>query len=148
MAIEQVRGGRPVFAALAAAGLAGLAALAGCAGEFRKVPVSGTATLDGQPFSGGVIHFYPDPAKGNNHRVDCLSPVRNGKFNLVTTAVRDRDTGSGAPVGWYKVYLYTDIPDVNLKIHPRFTDPEKTPISVEVVESPAEGAYDIKFTSK
>jgi hypothetical protein len=127
----------------------GLVLLAGCGGnEFKRVPVSGTVTLDGQPFSGGVLHFYPDPAKGNNYRVDCLSPVRDGKFTLLTTAVKDTDSGSGAPVGWYKVYLYTDIPDVNLKIHERFTDPAKTPVSVEVVEDPEPGRYDIKFTSK
>jgi hypothetical protein len=146
MANIRVRGGRPAVGAVLAAGLA---ALAGCGGgEFQRVPVSGTATLDGKPFSGGILHFYPDPAKGNNHRVDCLSPVRDGKFTLVTTAVRDKDSGDGAPVGWYKVYLYTDVPGAPTTIHPRFTTPEKTPISVEVVESPEPGRYEIKFTSK
>lgn len=126
----------------------GLVAAAGCGG-LKKVPVSGTATLDGQPLNAGVIHFYPDPAKGNEHRVDSLGPVRGGKFTLVTTAVRDADSGSGVPVGWYKVYLDTTMPGAeNLKIHRRFTDPAKTPISVEVVESPAPGTYDVTFTSK
>jgi hypothetical protein len=123
-------------------------AATGCGGEFKRVPVSGKATLNGQPLTGGVIHFYPDAAKGNNHRVDCLSPVRDGKFNLLTTAVKDSDSGQGAPVGWYKVYLYTDVPDLKLDIHPRFTDPDKTTIEVEVVENPKPGAYDIAFASK
>ena len=123
-------------------------AATGCGSEFKRVPVSGTATLDGKPFNGGVIHFYPDTAKGNNHRVDCLGPVKDGKFNLLTTAVKDSDSGSGAPVGWYKVYLYTDVPDLKLDIHPRFTDPAKTTIEVEVTENPKPGAYDIAFTSK
>jgi hypothetical protein len=105
-------------------------------------------TLDGDPLKGGVLHFYPDPAKGNNHRVDCLSPVRAGKYALLTTAVKDSESGDGAPLGWYKVYLYTDIPGVNIKIHERFTDPNKTPVWVEVVDNPAAGAYDIKFFSK
>lgn len=120
----------------------------GCAKEFNRVPVSGTVTLDGKPLTGGVLHFYPDTDKGNVHRVDCLCPVRGGKFNLLTTAVRDTDSGTGAPTGWYKVYLYTDVPGANIDIHPRFTDPMKTTVSVEVVEAPAEGAYDIAFTSK
>ena len=145
MASVLARGGRLPSALV---GVLGLAALAGCSGEFKRVPVSGTATLDGKPFSGGVIHFYPDSTKGNNHRVDCLGPVRDGKFTLQTTAVRDPDSGSGAPVGWYKVYLYTDVPGFDLKIDPKFTDPEKTTISVEVVENPSPGAYDVKFTSK
>ena len=45
--------------------------------------------LAGQPVNGGVLHFYPDTAKGNNNRVDCLSPVRAGKYNLLTQAVKD-----------------------------------------------------------
>ncbi|HET6573428.1 MAG TPA: hypothetical protein VFG68_07490 [Fimbriiglobus sp.] len=127
----------------------GLAALVGCGGgEFKRVPVSGAVTLDGKPFSGGVLHFYPDPAKGNTVRADCLGPVRDGKFNLLTTAVRDRDSGNGVPLGWYKVYLDTTVPGAPENIHPRFTSPEQTPVSVEVVEAPAPGAYDIKFTSK
>jgi len=126
----------------------GLVVTSGCADGIKRVPVAGTVTLDGRPFSGGVLHFYPDPAKGNTHRVDCLSPVRGGKFTLLTTAIKDSDSGTGAPIGWYKVYLYTDIPGVNVDIHPRFTDPEKTTVSVEVVENPAPDAYDIKFTSK
>jgi hypothetical protein len=126
----------------------GLAALSGCGGEFKKVPVSGSVTLDGKPLEGGVLHFYPDPEKGNVHRVDCLSPVRGGKYSLLTTAVRDSDSGKGAPVGWYKVYLYTDVPGLDIKIDPKFTDPEKTTVSVEVVENPEPGAYDIAFTSK
>ena len=145
MATVSVRRGRGAAALVCALGL--LAAV-GCGG-MKKVPVSGTATLDGQPLNAGVIHFYPDPAKGNEHRVDCLGPVRGGKFNLLTTAVRDADSGSGVPVGSYKVYLDTTMPGAEtLKIHPRFTDPSKTTIEVEVVENAAPGAYDIAFTSK
>jgi hypothetical protein len=140
---------RPRRALLATICALGLAALAGCGGaEFQKVPVSGTVTIDGKPFSGGVLHFYPDSAKGNTVRADCLSPVRDGKFNLLTTAVRDKDSGPGAPLGKYKVYLDTTVPGAPENIHPRFTGPEKTTVEVEVVENPAPGAYDIKFTSK
>ena len=144
MAMGAVRPRRACVVILCALGLA---AASGCGG-LRRVPVRGTATLDGKPLSGGVLHYYPDTAKGNENRVDCLGPVRDGKYNLMTTAIKDSDSGSGVPLGWYKVYLYTDIPGVDIKIHNRFTDPSKTPISVEVVENPAPGAYDVKFTSK
>jgi hypothetical protein len=146
MSIVRALGGRHRPAVLCALGLASLAGCGG--GEFKKVPVGGTVTLDGQPLNGGVLHFYPDTSKGNQYRVDCLSPVRSGKYELLTTAVRSSDTGSGAPLGWYKVYLDTTVPGAPENIHPRFTTPEKTTVSVEVVENPSAGAYDIKFTSK
>jgi hypothetical protein len=124
-----------------------LVAAVGCSSGPKRVPVSGSVTLDGKPLNAGVIHFYPDPDKGNPHRVDCLSPCRDGRYNLLTTAVRDSESGDGAPVGWYKVYLYTDVPGFDQKIHSRFTDPARTTILVEVVEKPEPGQYDIDFKS-
>jgi hypothetical protein len=126
-----------------------VALLPGCNKAVRRVPVSGAVTLDGKPLNVGVVNFYPDPAKGNELRIACQGRARNGQFTLSTTAVRNYDNGPGTPLGWYKVYLDIDVPGgENLKIYPRFTDPNKTPISVEVVENPSPGAYDIKFTSK
>ena len=122
--------------------------VSGCGGGPRRVPVSGEVTLDGAPLNGGVLRFYPDPAKGNQHRVNCQGPVRGGKYTLLTQAVTASETGSGVPLGWYKVYLFTDLPGLDIKVHPRFTDPGKTPLFVEVVDNPAPGAYDFKFTSK
>jgi len=124
----------------------GVLVLSGCDAGVKRVPVSGAVTLDGQPLTGGVLHFAPDVSKGNNNRVDCLSPVRGGHYNLLTQAILQKDNGTGAPLGWYKVYLFTDIPGVNIHVNPKFTLPEKTPISVEVVENPPPGAYDIKMT--
>jgi len=112
------------------------------------VPVSGNVTVDGVAVNGGVLHFYPDADKGNQHRVDCVSPIRAGKYNLLTQAVRDRETGTGAPLGWYKVYLDTTVPGADVKLHERFTDPKKTTIWIEVVDNPDPGAYDVKFTTK
>jgi hypothetical protein len=140
--VRRARLGPALFLAL------GLTMIVGCDSGPKRVPVQGEVTLDGQPLSGGVIHFYPDTEKGNQHRVDCLSPVRNGKFNLLTTAVKDSESGDGVPLGWYKVYLYTEVSEVVIKIDPRFTDPARTPIEVEVVEKPGPGQYKIEFTSK
>jgi hypothetical protein len=33
-----------------------------------------------------------------------------------------------------------------LSHHPKFTEVEKTPLAIEVVENPPPGAYDLKFT--
>jgi hypothetical protein len=127
-----------------------LAVVAGCDGGVKRVPVSGTVMLDGQPLTGGILHFAPDVSKGNEHRIDCLGPVRNGKFNLMTQAILQRDNGSGVPPGWYKVYLFVDptVPTLNVNVLPQFTSAERTPLSVEVVENPPPGAYDFKMTSK
>jgi hypothetical protein len=123
--------------------------LPSCSKAIRRVPVRGTVTLDGKPFSVGVVMYHPDTDKGNNHRIACLGPAKSGEYNLVTTAIRNYDNGVGVPTGWYKVTWFIDDPDsVKVKIHPKFMDANKSPIAVEVVDDPAPGAYDIAFTSK
>lgn len=127
----------------------GLVLIAGCGGGGPpRVPVAGQVTLDGASFSGGILHFVPDTAKGNKHRVAGIGPVQSGKYNLRALAVTASEMGMGIPTGWYKAYLETTISGQDLKIAPKFTTETLTPISIEVVENPAPGAYDIKFTSK
>jgi hypothetical protein len=126
----------------------GLTLLGGCSGGPRRVPVKGDVTLDGEPLDGGVLYYFADTAKGNEHRIAAVGPVRSGKYNIMTSAVKDSESGPGAPLGWYKVYMDATVPGFNTKIHDRFTDPNKTPISVEVVDNPSAGTYDIKLTSK
>src|SRR5262245_36449468 len=136
------------------AGLAVLCAMVlvsvpACNKAVRRVPVTGTVTLDGKPLTVGVVSFVPDNEKGNTHRVACIGRANSGKYDLTTAAMQNFDNGPGAPLGWYKVYLDTSVPGAeDLKIHAKFKDMNKTPILIEVVESPAAGAYDIQFTSK
>lgn len=126
-----------------------LALVAGCGGGGpKRVPVKGTVTLDGAPLDGGVLYYFADSGKGNDHRIAAVGPVRGGSYNIVTSAVKDSESGPGAPLGWYKIYLDSTVPGHNEKVHERFTDATKTPISVEVVENAPPGAYDIKLTSK
>ena len=126
-----------------------LGALPGCNKAVKRVPVTGSVTLDGKPLTAGVVSFAPDNEKGNIHRVACIGRANSGRYDLSTAAMQNFDNGPGAPLGWYKVYLDTSVPGAeDLKINPRFKDLNKTPISIEVVESPAPGAYDIQFTSK
>jgi hypothetical protein len=126
-----------------------LVSVPSCNKAVRRVPVTGTVTLDGKPLTVGVVSFAPDVEKGNTNKVNCVGRANNGKFDLSTAAIQNFDNGPGAPLGWYKVYLDTTVPGAeDLKIHPKFKDFNKTPISIEVVESAAPGAYDIQFTSK
>jgi hypothetical protein len=128
-------------------GSLGLLTLAGCGG-LKLYPVSGTVTLDGQPLSQSTVSFNPDTSKGNNHTVSCVGRLDGqGGFKLQTIAVRGSEGGPGAPLGWYKVTLLTGLPgDPEIKVKPIYLDPNKSPISIEVVEKPEPGRYDLKFT--
>jgi hypothetical protein len=121
--------------------------LASCEKGIRRVPVSGTVTLDGQPLQGGVLMFYPDESKGNTARVGCSGPVKNGRYSLVTAGVTQIDTGTGAPLGWYNVTLLTDLPGTpEIKVDKKYLRPETTPLQVEIVENPPPGKYDLQLT--
>jgi hypothetical protein len=139
---------------LFAVGAFGILSLAGCGP--KRVPASGSVDLDGKPLEGGILYFNPDTSKGNNARVSCSSPVKNGKFELQTAGVERSDSGPGVPLGWYKVSVRVNTPGeppifpgpVIANIDPVYLDPEKTPVSIEVVENPAPGQYDIKLKKK
>src|SRR5262245_32702973 len=79
--------------------------VAGCGGP-KIYPVSGLATLDGQPLEGFVVQFSPDASKGTTGRMDCsgrLGP--GGKYSI-----RMDDSFhqyKGMPAGFYKVTIYT-----------------------------------------
>jgi hypothetical protein len=134
---------------LALAVLVGSLALAGCERSLKRIPVSGNVTLDGKPLQGGVLLFHPDASKRNTARVSCTGPVKSGRFTLVTSAVTRDDTGSGAPLGCFKVTLINDLPGMaEIKVHPKYLRPETTPVAIEIVEDPQPGAYDIKLTTK
>ena len=129
----------------------GLTSLTGCGG-VRRIPVSGTVTLDGRPLNGGILVFTPDIDKGNTHKISCTSPVKEGEYDLETNGITRSDSGPGVPLGWYKVTLR--VLDLSTKKHPqapiyvndKFKSVEKTPLSIEVKDNPAPGAYDFKMT--
>jgi hypothetical protein len=126
----------------------GFVFLIGC-GEsgIRRVPVSGSVTLDGEPLNAGVLLFHPNEAKGNTARVGITGPVKAGRYSLVTAGVTGADTGSGAPLGWYKVTLMTDLPGMpEIKIHPKYLRPETSPLEIEIKDNPPPGHYDLQMT--
>jgi hypothetical protein len=106
-------------------------------------------TLDGKPLQDGLLVFHPDESKGNTAHVACTGRVKDGRYTLNTSAVMKGDTGSGAPVGWFKVTLTNDLPGMPyIPVHKKYLQPETTPVSVEIKDDPAPGAYDIKLTTK
>jgi len=128
-----------------------LTSLVGCGG-IRRLPVSGTVTLDDQPLNGGALSFAPDPAKGNKSQITGNGPVKEGRYELQTTAINRADSGPGVPPGWYKVFYKTlnlstkKNPLSQLEVNDKFKSAETTPISVEVKDNPEPGAYDFNFT--
>jgi len=127
---------------------------AGCSGSKgpKLVPVSGKVTLNNQPLPGGVVNFHPDSSKGNTGKHHAVGTIdSSGTYKLTT------DGKEGAPPGHYKVTVATEVPPgANVKpgemppklpaISTKYKILEQTPLSIEVVESPAAGAYDLKVT--
>jgi hypothetical protein len=125
-------------------------ASAGCGGGGEKLlPVAGRVTLNDQPLRSGSVSFRPDAAKGNaslHHPTGSIDP--QGNYSLFTVGKK------GAPPGRYKVLVFADANAQAGAVHPvppRWLVPEKylseksTPLAVEVVDAPAEGAYDLKL---
>jgi hypothetical protein len=139
-----------------AVGCAVLAALVGVAGcGVKRIPASGKVTLDGQPMTEGVLQFIPDASKGNNLRLGCSGPISNGRWSLATTGMERADTGTGAPIGWFKV-TFTDpnegskAPGASAapKVAAKYYREDTTPISIELTDPPPAEGYTIELTSK
>jgi hypothetical protein len=120
-----------------------LSSATGCDSGPTVVPVSGTATIDGEPLSGFVVTFIPDKEKGNTAEVDCSARLgQDGGYSLQTD---DRyKQYKGAPPGWYKVAIWSP-EDKPIPINPaQLSGPAQ--LSVEVKPDAPPGAYDLKFT--
>jgi hypothetical protein len=126
-------------------------ALTGCnsSGLGRVVPVQGKVTLNGAPLSSGSLVFKPDAAKGNNSTLQPASDIAaDGTYNLFTKEK------PGAPLGWYKVGVVAEGPASPTDpyaprkslVAQRYNDPETSGVAIEVVTTPAAGAYDVKLT--
>ena len=148
LATKTVRRG---WLSLAILGAFALTSLVGCGG-VKRVPVSGTVTLDGQPVNGGYLEFTPDAAKGNTAKIVGFCPIKEGRYTLETKGVTRAESGAGVPPGWYKV-TFRMLDETTKKrrveaidVNDKFRSADKTPLAVEVKDKPEPGAYDIKFT--
>jgi hypothetical protein len=124
----------------------------------KIVPVSGKVTVAAQPLSKGLVRYIPNSEKGNSSKYQPAGVIgSDGKYTLKT------EGQEGAPLGWYKVVISTQVPpgaDVpkpakdappkegateEVNIDPKYTRANTTDLSIEVVESPSAGQYDVKL---
>ena len=141
---------RSLALALALCSLA-LVPLAGCGGEsLTLVSVKGKVLVDGQPLTKGSVRFVPDKAKGNTTGVEPVGTIgADGGYELTTNGK------PGAPPGGYLVSVSSgEIPDstkplaTKTAVASRFSQPDTSKLTVEVVATPAAGAYDLKVSAK
>jgi hypothetical protein len=149
---------QPLLAAIPL--LAALLAL-GCgddSGVGRTFPVTGSITLDDQPLvaKSTVVLFKPDGAKGNASEFEPTGTVDGqGRYALFTKGKK------GAPPGWYKVTVTAHEgrsehpkgkgphrPVARVLVPGKYGQPELSDLSIEVVENPPPGAYDLRLTTE
>jgi hypothetical protein len=133
-------------------GLVSFAAmLVGCAGGDELTPVQGKLFIGDAPATKGMgyVTFHPDDKKGNTSLEEAVGSIKpDGTYTLETRGK------SGVAKGWYKVGVsLAEVMDPNNPYVTKWLMPEpdkyqdwnQSGISIEVVESPAEGQYDIKL---
>ncbi len=110
-------------------------------------PAAGTATYQGKPLEFYQIRFIPEDGRPAAGVTD-----EEGRFTLGTN-----DTGDGAPSGKHRVAIsyvgppmppdwgvtdFSPIPPPKFKVPAKYSDPEKSGITVEV---PEDGKTDFKI---
>jgi hypothetical protein len=116
--------------------------LAGCNRGPRTEAVTGKVTVGTQPVANGSLRFIPDKDKGNTSELIGAATIENGTYTAYTNAK------PGVPAGWYKVAVVAEEevdstnPVQKRLVDAKYNDPEKTPLSVEVVPNAPAGAYD------
>lgn len=120
--------------------------LAGCAKSERLpplVPVKGVVTADGKPMSAGYVSLKAEETPS------MPIPACSGKIG--SDGAYEIFTGGapGAPLGKYKVYVSPSmVPEEGksgLPFDKKYSDPEKTPLRLEVVANAEAGRYDLKL---
>ena len=121
-------------------------------------PVAVKVTVGNVPLTAKstIVLFKPDAAKGNGSVYEPTGTVDGqGKYALVTKGKK------GAPPGWYKIAVTAhegraEHPKGTLRHRPvahavipgKYGQPETSNLSIEVVENPVPGAYDLKLVTE
>jgi hypothetical protein len=120
-------------------------------------PVAGKVTINNAPLTAKstIVLFKPDASRGNTSPFEPAGTVdADGSYSLKTKGK------NGAPPGWYKVVVTAR--EESPPVHPQ--NPRHRPatkslvpakyglektsdLSIEVVENPGLGAYDLKLTN-
>lgn len=126
-------------------------------GVGRTVPVTGKVTFNDTPWTAKttILMFKPDADKGSSSPFEPVGTVdANGSYRLTTNGK------NGAPPGWYKVVItareeaapeHAKTPGphrpVSKSLLPaKYGKAETSGLSIEVVENPSPGAYDLKLS--
>jgi len=111
-----------------------LLATVGCGSGPKFVPVSGTVTLNGQPYGKAVVNFQPisttgdpNPGRGSGAHTD-----ENGRYTLVTD-----DGDKGAIVGKHRIRIMTR-GNQTVIIDPEVGSPDDVPPDMTIDPIPAE----------
>jgi hypothetical protein len=132
-------------------GLLLLGGLIGCAREETLTEVRGTVFIGDQPSQKGMgyVTFHPDASKGNQWMEESVGTIRpDGTYELEARGKK------GAAKGWYKVGVtIAEVIDHNnpyvtnwLMPNPeKYQNWSKSGISIEVVDKPQPGQYDVKL---
>lgn len=129
--------------------------LIGCGSDDTETlyPVNGRVLQGTAPIrvKSGYVLLKPDVEKGNQTQFEPSGQIEaDGSFVIYT------NQRPGAPPGWYKVVVTatgeperkspgkgTSRPTAKQLLPPKYGQAKTTPLSIEVVESPAAGAYDL-----
>jgi hypothetical protein len=129
----------------------------GCGGTYidgvKIVPVSGTVLVQDQPLTGvpqGSVAFHPDAAQGNQSM-----HLPTGRLNADGTYELLTGNKKGAPLGKYKIVVSAlenkleEGPTMPRHIlEDKYYAREQTDLTIEVIENPPPGYYDLKVTKK
>lgn len=126
-------------------------------GVGRTLPVSGKVIFNDAPLTAKttIVVFKPDASRGNSSPYEPTGTVdSDGNYTLTTKGK------SGAPPGWYKVVVTAR--EETEPVHPKapkqhrpvaksllpakYGQAETSGLSIEVVEKPSIGAYDLKLS--
>ena len=125
--------------------------LFGCSQGEGLTPVRGTLYIGDEPSQKGMgfVTFHPDASKGNKWMEEAVGAVQaDGTYELEARGKK------GAAKGWYKVGVsVAEVIDPNNPYVSKFLMPNpekyqnwgKSGISIEVVDKPQPGQYDIKL---
>jgi hypothetical protein len=122
--------------------LLGAGTLVGCGGDSRPlVPVEGTVTLGGKIYTGGgyvSLFAIEEDAKG---------PVPEGDIDSAGRYAIKTAGKEGAPPGKYRVTVRYGSGDRSQydSFNSLYSSWNKSPLSLEVIESAPAGTYDLKL---
>lgn len=133
--------------------LASFLSLLGCGSStaVKLAPVSGKVTIQDMPLPYGRILLKPDAAQGNTSTSEPSGEIKSdGTFSLET------DGKPGAPLGAYRVTIFSIKPstpeDGNKPpvwaASQDYSNPEKSGLTLKVVENPAADAYHFALDKK